>query len=82
MQDVFFIQHLVFNSGELLILNTAGNYLLRGGEGVWYADGVRAPVVTPNMRTVSNNLFRADESKYPLSPTLLFICLLLKSPLT
>jgi hypothetical protein len=30
---------------------------------VWFADGVREPILTPNMRTVSNNLFRADDAK-------------------
>lgn len=41
----------------------ANSYLKRGAEGVWFADDVRAPVLTPNMRTVSNNLFRADDAK-------------------
>lgn len=37
-------------------------YLKRGAEGVAYVDGVREPVTTPNMRTVSNELFRGDDS--------------------
>lgn len=45
-----------------LELGAAGRYLARGAEGVWYADGQREPVLTPNPRTVSNNLFRGDDS--------------------
>lgn len=33
----------------------------RGAEGVNYVDGIREPVLTPNMRTVSNSLFRGDD---------------------
>lgn len=39
------------------------NLLKRGAEGVHFVDGVREPVVLPNMRTVSNRLFRADDAK-------------------
>lgn len=45
-----------------LQLGAAGHYLKRGAEGVWYADGAREPVLTPNPRTVSNNLFRGDDT--------------------
>lgn len=38
------------------------SYLKRGAEGVWYADGLREPITTPNMRTVSNRLFVADDT--------------------
>lgn len=41
---------------------TANSYMMRGAEGVWYADGVREPILTPNPRTVSNELFRGDDS--------------------
>jgi len=40
----------------------AERFLARGAEGVGYVDGARVPVTTPNMRTVSNDLFRADET--------------------
>lgn len=43
-------------------LGAGERYLKRGAEGINYVDGRREPVVTPNMRTVSNSLFRGDDS--------------------
>jgi hypothetical protein len=43
-------------------LGSAEQYLKRGAEGVAYLDGVREPNTMPNMRTVSNQLFLADDS--------------------
>lgn len=43
-------------------LGAEGRYFKHGPEGTNYVDGVREPVMTPNFRTVSNNLFRSDET--------------------
>jgi len=43
-------------------LGSINRYLKRGAEGAFYLDGIRQPHVTPNPRTVSNNLFRADDT--------------------
>jgi peroxidase len=43
-------------------LGGSDRYLKRGAEGVSYVDGVRAPVTEPNVRTVSNELFRGDDT--------------------
>jgi hypothetical protein len=41
---------------------SSDSYLLRGAEGFRYVDGVREPVLEPNVRTVSNALFRGDDT--------------------